>query len=130
MKEHAAVDSIAEVDETMLLRLNCNVFMPYACCTDANVARDDEQEVRLIAEYLREKVIPGFVDDVQNGSINFVDGAALTKSMHSFGINNRYLGYIAKLSAENVVALLAELKNDVSPAAKEAHDSEDIANLS
>jgi hypothetical protein len=130
VKEHAAVDPIAEVDETMLLRLNCNVFMPYACCTDANVARDDEQEVRLIAEYLRDKVIPGFVDDVQNGSINFVDGAALTKSMHSFGINNRYIGEIAKLSAKKLEALRAQFKNVVSLAANEAHNSEDIANLS
>ncbi|KAI1772445.1 clustered mitochondria-domain-containing protein [Hypoxylon cercidicola] len=55
----------------------------------------DEEDVRNACKYLRESVIPEFVNDIKAADLPFpMDGQSLTKMMHKRGINMRYLGSV------------------------------------
>ena len=71
------------------------------------LARDEEQ-VRSICRYLRERAIPEMIRDLQEGDAGFpMDGHALAKLMHKRGINVRYLGQVAKLTSTKTSRLEA-----------------------
>ena len=58
----------------------------------------DEDQVRTICQYLRNRMIPELIKELQEGEVGFpMDGNSLTKLMHKRGINVRYLGQFAKL---------------------------------
>ncbi|KAI1327847.1 putative eukaryotic translation initiation factor 3 subunit CLU1/TIF31 [Xylariaceae sp. FL0255] len=55
----------------------------------------DEEDVRNASKYLRETVIPDFVNDIKSSDLPFpMDGSSLTRMMHKRGINMRYLAKI------------------------------------
>ncbi|KAI4165311.1 MAG: hypothetical protein LQ342_001179 [Letrouitia transgressa] len=59
----------------------------------------DEQEVRTVADYLHQKVIPELLNDLEEGEVGFpMDGQSLSRLLHKRGINIRYIGKIASLA--------------------------------
>lgn len=83
------------------IRLNPNVFMErFEACADPEQAKQDEALAREAAEYLQTIVIPALVSDMRQSNFTPVDGVALTDTMHSCGINMRYLGRLATIASE------------------------------
>ena len=83
------------------LAFNPDVFSGQTPQTDEEKQglADDEEQVRSICHYLRERAIPEMIRDLQEGEAGFpMDGHALSKLMHKRGINVRYLGQVAKLT--------------------------------
>ncbi|KAL8776346.1 MAG: hypothetical protein Q9213_008308 [Squamulea squamosa] len=61
----------------------------------------DEREVRAVADYLHERIIPEFIHDLKEGEVGFpMDGQSLSRLMHKRGINVRYTGKLASLTKE------------------------------
>ncbi|CAK4033475.1 Clustered mitochondria [Lecanosticta acicola] len=61
----------------------------------------DELEVRAVCNHLTSEVIPRLVHDLQEGDAGFpMDGQSLAREMHRRGINVRYVGEIARRTAE------------------------------
>ncbi|ETS83387.1 Protein TIF31 [Pestalotiopsis fici W106-1] len=74
--------------------LNADAFSGQEPQTDAEKEQwaADEQEVRNACAYLRENIVPEFVNDIKNSELPFpIDGVSLTRIMHKRGINMRYL---------------------------------------
>ena len=68
----------------------------------------DEELVRELCQYLRDKIIPELVKDLQDGEVGFpMDGHSLARLMHKRGINVRYLGQVAKLASSQTPRLEA-----------------------
>ena len=90
------------VNQAMLaeagIELNVNCFLPFPADADATKAASDEKTVRELSEYLFDVVLPVIVENVRMGSILPFDGAQLTRLLHSYGVNLRYMGQLAKLS--------------------------------
>ena len=78
--------------------LNVNCFLSFSADVDPAKAEADEKYVRELSEYLFDVVLPVIVENVRMGSILPFDGAQLTRLLHSYGINLRYMGQIARLS--------------------------------
>ncbi|RYP30790.1 hypothetical protein DL767_006071 [Monosporascus sp. MG133] len=58
----------------------------------------DEEDVRNACKYLRDNVIPDFVNDVKSSDLPFpTDGHSLTRMLHKRGVNMRYLGKVMSL---------------------------------
>ncbi|RHY50027.1 hypothetical protein DYB38_003723 [Aphanomyces astaci] len=94
------------------LRFNTNVFMSYPASADAEQAAADEALAKEASTYLQTLVIPAFVADLRRGAMYPADGNALTDMLHACGINMRYLGRVAALSAAfepNVSKFVVEL---------------------
>ena len=61
----------------------------------------DETEVREACDFLRSKAMPDLIQDLHDGEVGFpMDGQSLSQLLHKRGINIRYLGRVAQLSAE------------------------------
>ncbi|KAH6661132.1 eukaryotic translation initiation factor 3 135 kDa subunit [Truncatella angustata] len=74
--------------------LNADAFSGQIPQTDAEKEEwvADEQEVRDACTFLRNNIIPEFVNDIKNSELPFpIDGISLTRIMHKRGINIRYL---------------------------------------
>ncbi|KAI5954816.1 CLU1 [Candida theae] len=56
---------------------------------------EDRDEVRQISKFVKEKLITEFLEGVRQSLPPF-DGKQLTEQLHRYGINMRYLGYIAE----------------------------------
>jgi protein TIF31 len=82
--------------------LNPDVFAGQKPATDeeAEQLQKDEAEVRAVCNYLTTNVIPHLIHELQEGDVGFpMDGESLSTLLHKRGINIRYLGMIATLSA-------------------------------
>ncbi|KAI1861109.1 hypothetical protein JX265_009728 [Neoarthrinium moseri] len=100
-KEDESKEDEATEEETTRLdtsgfsfALNADAFSGQEPQTDAEKEAwaKDEQEVRDACTYLRDSVIPEFVNDIKNSELPFpIDGTSLTRIMHKRGINMRYL---------------------------------------
>ncbi|KAH8880738.1 hypothetical protein GQ53DRAFT_848717 [Thozetella sp. PMI_491] len=92
--------------------LNPDVFSGQVPQTDAEKEEmtKDEQEVRDACVFLRDVVIPGFLNDLKESDISFpMDGRSLSRNLHRRGINIRYLGKIASLSDDPRLQCLRDL---------------------
>ncbi len=70
----------------------------------------DEEDVRNACKYLRETVIPDFVNDVKSSDLPFpTDGPSLTRMLHKRGVNLRYLGKVMALCEGLRLVRLREL---------------------
>ncbi|KAL1871714.1 hypothetical protein VTK73DRAFT_1935 [Phialemonium thermophilum] len=70
----------------------------------------DEQDVRDACKYLRDVVIPGFLNDLRESDISFpMDGRSLGRLLHRRGINIRYIGKLAELSEGTRLECLREI---------------------
>lgn len=80
--------------------LNPDVFSGQVPQTEAEKEEmaADEQDVRDACTFLRDTVIPEFVNDIRTSEQSFpMDGLSLTNTMHKRGINVRYLSKIMAL---------------------------------
>lgn len=81
--------------------LNPDAFSGQQPQTDEEKAEsaEDEQQVRLVCEFLRKTVLPELVHDLKEGDVGFpMDGQSLSRLLHKRGINLRYLGQVATLA--------------------------------
>jgi protein TIF31 len=82
--------------------LNPDVFSGQKPATEAEAEQlqKDEVEVRAVCNYLTTHVVPHLIHELQEGDVGFpMDGESLSTLLHKRGINIRYLGMIATLSA-------------------------------
>ncbi|KAL8873341.1 MAG: hypothetical protein Q9174_001179 [Haloplaca sp. 1 TL-2023] len=69
---------------------------------------EDEREVRSVTDHLHQKCIPELIHDLQEGEVGFpMDGSSLGRLLHKRGINIRYIGKLASLTAGGGPRLLA-----------------------
>ena len=89
--EHAILDV-----EDCFFALNADAFVDRKneICRVTDESEPSVALVRAASLFLRETVIPDFVNHLLQASIVPQDGYALTKLMHEKGINMRYLGYV------------------------------------
>ncbi|KAL8714177.1 MAG: hypothetical protein Q9220_001906 [cf. Caloplaca sp. 1 TL-2023] len=60
---------------------------------------NDERDVRAVADYLHQTIIPELMHDLKEGEVGFpMDGQSLSRLMHKRGINIRYVGKLASLT--------------------------------
>ena len=55
----------------------------------------DEENVRKASLYLRDVVLPNFIQDLCTLEISPMDGQTLTDALHAHGINVRYIGKVS-----------------------------------
>ena len=68
--------------------------------------KKDENDVRDVSLYLREKIIPSLIKDLENGVTAIpLDSIGLKTLLHSKGINLRYLGRVTSLAAKHEARL-------------------------
>lgn len=84
-------------------------FNPDCYCKVVKHAPEEDLEtqrklVASAAEFLLDQQIPLFVRDCVNQTITLIDGNSVTESLHSRGINIRYLGKIIQ-SVDEVLVL-------------------------
>lgn len=92
--------------------LNPDVFSGQEPQTDEEKTAmgEDEQAVRDACTYLRDTVIPGFLNDLKESDISFpMDGRSLSRVLHRRGINIRYIGKLAALSEGTRLQCLREI---------------------
>ncbi|CAK9438413.1 uncharacterized protein LODBEIA_P26370 [Lodderomyces beijingensis] len=69
-------------------------FNPDAFSSDFE-SEQDRSEVREISKFIKEKLIPEYLEECQHSLAPF-DGSQLTEQLHRQGINMRYLGHLAE----------------------------------
>lgn len=86
------------------IRFNPDVYSPGIKHVDdpnaANSLKKQKQLVKDAAEFLVKHQIPSFVHDCLDHTAAPMDGSTLTETLHSRGINVRYLGKVANLLAK------------------------------
>eukprot|EP01113_Clastostelium_recurvatum_P009176 TRINITY_DN1438_c0_g1_i1.p1 TRINITY_DN1438_c0_g1~~TRINITY_DN1438_c0_g1_i1.p1 ORF type:complete len:1305 (-),score=339.28 TRINITY_DN1438_c0_g1_i1:965-4879(-) len=96
---------------------NPNVLVtPPVVHENPEAAAADEKDVRDLASFLRDNILPQFVHSVVTVSIPALpaDGASLTSTLHTYGINMRYLGDIARLLSNHIRASQSSVGSDSS----------------
>ncbi|XP_058457838.1 clustered mitochondria protein homolog [Malaya genurostris] len=97
-----AVGSLKEYEFD--IRYNPDVYSPGIKHVDnpdaANSLKKQKQLVKDAAEFLIKHQIPSFVHDCLDHTAAPMDGTTLTETLHSRGINIRYLGKVANLLAK------------------------------
>lgn len=76
--------------------------------TGVEDSEEDKNSVREVSKFVRDHLIPEFLDDVAKNAVPF-DGAQLSDYLHKIGINLRYLGEIASASLTKLEQHNAEL---------------------
>ena len=110
----------AEKEYIKTLKYNVNVFLPDMRSIE-DLDKDaheqlqkDEEEVRSIARYLWETVLPKITTSIRVGSEHGlsipVEGGSLTEFIHQYGINCRYLGRLAELAIQEEAKDIADEK--------------------
>lgn len=85
---------IKEEEEQILstLKFNPNAFLQIDGIEDKEQIANDEEQIRTLARFLWDEVIPSFLEDIKRGGSSPIDGEMLTDNLHQTGINIRYLG--------------------------------------
>ncbi|KAL8688088.1 MAG: hypothetical protein Q9218_005913 [Villophora microphyllina] len=82
--------------------LNPDVFCGQSPQTAEEIGEwtNDERDVRAVTDHLHEKIIPELIHDLKESEVGFpMDGQSLSRLMHKRGINIRYIGKLATLTA-------------------------------
>ncbi|XP_019053360.1 PREDICTED: clustered mitochondria protein isoform X2 [Nelumbo nucifera] len=77
--------------------LNPNVFTEFKLAGSEEEIAADEEGVRKAGLYLKNVVLPKFVQDLCSLEVSPMDGQTLTEALHAHGINVRYIGQIADM---------------------------------
>ena len=100
-KENSEGETTERIDASNFqFSLNPDAFSGQTPQTDEEKAElaADEEDVRNACKYLRETVIPEFVNDVKSSDLPFpTDGHSLTRMLHKRGVNMRYLSNVIAL---------------------------------
>ncbi|KAI0488854.1 hypothetical protein KFK09_028693 [Dendrobium nobile] len=78
--------------------LNPNVFTEFKMAGTEEEIATDEAIVRKAGTYLMDAVLPKFVDDLCSLEVSPMDGQTLSDTLHTNGINVRYLGKVANMT--------------------------------
>lgn len=81
--------------------------------TGINESKEDQDEVRKLSKYVKNTLIEEFLDTIPSQIAPF-DGKQLSETLHNYGINLRYLGYIA----QQVLARQEKLESKIAEAIK------------
>ena len=112
-KESSEGETTERIDASNFhFSLNPDAFSGQTPQTDEEKAElaADEEDVRNACKYLRETVIPDFVNDVKSSDLPFpTDGHSLTRMLHKRGVNMRYLSNIIALCEGTRLERLREL---------------------
>ncbi|XP_076904447.1 clustered mitochondria protein-like [Bidens hawaiensis] len=82
-------------DKSDDIRFNPNVFTDFKLAGSPEQIAADEESVRKVSSYLKETVLPKFIQDLCTLEVSPMDGQTLTEALHAHGINVRYIGKIA-----------------------------------
>ncbi|KAM7512311.1 hypothetical protein LguiB_011186 [Lonicera macranthoides] len=74
---------------------NPNVFTEFKLAGSQEEIAEDEENVRKVSLYLRDVVLPKFIQDLCTLEVSPMDGQTLTEALHAHGINVRYIGKVA-----------------------------------
>ncbi|CAA0827130.1 Clustered mitochondria protein [Striga hermonthica] len=74
---------------------NPNVFTEFKLAGSQEEISADEEDVRKASLYLKDVVLPKFVQDLCALDVSPMDGQTLTEALHAHGINVRYVGKVA-----------------------------------
>ncbi|KAI3740028.1 hypothetical protein L2E82_30445 [Cichorium intybus] len=77
------------------IRFNPNVFTEFKLAGSPEEIAADEESVRKVSSYLKDIVLPKFIQDLCTLEVSPMDGQTLTEALHAHGINVRYIGKVA-----------------------------------
>ncbi len=83
------------------IRFNMNLFQPCVKLVEDEQLATDKQQLKEACAFLLDVQVPGLVKDLLEHAIFITDGVTLCETMHSRGINIRYLGYLMQKVAEH-----------------------------
>mmetsp|Transcript_2830 Transcript_2830/g.8459 ORF Transcript_2830/g.8459 Transcript_2830/m.8459 type:complete len:1154 (-) Transcript_2830:1358-4819(-) len=86
-------EKVAKVEE-IDIRFNLDAFTHVELADTPDKIASDREAVKAAGDFLLQKVVPHFVNELQTQQVRPLDGEALTVLMHERGINMRYLGII------------------------------------
>eukprot|EP00898_Chlorokybus_atmophyticus_P003922 jgi/Chlat1/4530/Chrsp29S04454 len=86
--------------EQQMVLLNPNALSECKLGGPPEAIAADEVLVREASAHLKDTVLPKFVADLHSTDVSPLDGLMLSDAMHNTGINMRYLGHIAKQTAD------------------------------
>ncbi|GMP41830.1 hypothetical protein CsSME_00011793 [Camellia sinensis var. sinensis] len=78
------------------ISFNPNVFTEFKLAGSEEDIAADEENVRKASSYLRDVVLPKFIQDLCTLEVSPMDGQTLTEALHAHGINVRYFGKVAE----------------------------------
>ncbi|KAG5539026.1 hypothetical protein RHGRI_019547 [Rhododendron griersonianum] len=78
------------------ISFNPNVFTEFKLAGGEEETAADEENVRKVGLYLRDIVLPKFIQDLCTLEVSPMDGQTLTEALHAHGINIRYIGKVAE----------------------------------
>ncbi|KAI3676675.1 hypothetical protein L1987_86287 [Smallanthus sonchifolius] len=82
-------------DKSKDIRFNPNVFTEFKLAGSPEEIAADEESVRNVSLYLKDVVLPKFIQDLCTLEVSPMDGQTLTEALHAHGINVRYIGKVA-----------------------------------
>jgi len=82
-------------DKSEDIRFNPNVFTEFKLAGSPEEIAADEESVRKVSSYLKDTVLPKFIQDLCTLEVSPMDGQTLTEALHAHGINVRYIGKVA-----------------------------------
>lgn len=104
MKKEGKMEVVEEYDSTPAgtidaceeILFNPNVFTEFKLAGSQEEIAADEENVRKVSLYLKDVVLPKFIQDLCTLEVSPMDGQTLTEAIHSHGINVRYIGKVAE----------------------------------
>ncbi|PHT60200.1 Clustered mitochondria protein [Capsicum baccatum] len=75
---------------------NPNVFTDFKLAGSEEEIAADQELVKKVSLYLKDAVLPKFIQDLCTLEVSPMDGQTLTEALHAHGINLRYLGIVAE----------------------------------
>ncbi|XP_011087269.1 clustered mitochondria protein [Sesamum indicum] len=83
-------------DTSKEILFNPNVFTEFKLAGNEEEIATDEENVRKASLYLKDVVLPKFIQDLCTLEVSPMDGQTLTDALHAHGINVRYIGKVAE----------------------------------
>lgn len=83
-------------DTSQEILFNPNVFTEFKLAGSPEEIAADEENVRSASLYLKDVVLPKFIEDLCTLEVSPMDGQTLTEALHANGINVRYIGKVAE----------------------------------
>ncbi|KAF5445836.1 hypothetical protein F2P56_031520 [Juglans regia] len=87
--------SPAQTESSDEILFNPNVFTEFKLAGSQKEISADEENVRKVSLYLKDAVLPKFIQDLCTLEVSPMDGQTLTEAVHAHGINVRYIGKVA-----------------------------------
>ncbi|KAL8062101.1 hypothetical protein ABFX02_02G124300 [Erythranthe guttata] len=83
-------------DSSKDILFNPNAFTEFKLAGNQEEITADEENVQKVSLYLKDVVVPKFIEDLITLEVSPMDGQTLTEALHAHGINVRYIGKVAE----------------------------------